>query len=558
MDLTKSLTGELPLVIVVSTALTALLSIFLLWLYRRSVVQAMNIQSIDNEASQKFAMTSGTRRNNIFPAIKLIETVSNGESNYLRAIQSLNRVVTIYIIGGLFYSLVLTFAWIITADAGFHPILFLWLFSCFSWPIILSVHFIKPSIKKYSTVFYSAIILFIAIIALIRNPNLTIVQLIYLWLLINGPGTILIVVFMNQRVRAVGPLVLVFMVAAITGSIVVVDVVGGNEELMRGFANMGSALSFGAKTIFASFFIIGFIIFGIFGWQLLRWLGHRYKKKRISDQSIILDSLWLLFGIIQSYILVFHGWAWIFAGIVAFSLYKIVVRLSFRYYIQQSADIAKNQRLLLLRVFSLGHRSEQLFEMISKVWLRIGNINLIAGPDLVRSTVEPHEFLNFMGGHLLQQFVSNEKDIEQYISSIDNLPDPDGRYRVNEFFCRANTWQMSMKRLALESDVVLMDLRSFSKKNQGCTYELHQLFNYVSSDRIVFIVDDSTDHFFLKEIINKIYGEIDWELPYLTEKNEQIQLFSYKKKSYPEVERLLMLLFKIQREDTLVQNSALQ
>ena len=52
--------------------------------------------------------------------------------------------------------------------------------------------------------------------------------------------------------------------------------------------------------------------------------------------------------------------------------------------------------LLLLRVFALGHRSERLFDALSKRWLRAGSISMIAGPDLVTSTVEPHEFLDFI------------------------------------------------------------------------------------------------------------------------------------------------------------------
>ncbi len=45
MNLTVALTGALPAVIIVSALLTAVVSVFLLWLYRRAVVRAMNEQS---------------------------------------------------------------------------------------------------------------------------------------------------------------------------------------------------------------------------------------------------------------------------------------------------------------------------------------------------------------------------------------------------------------------------------------------------------------------------------------------------------------------------------
>ena len=57
---------------------------------------------------------------------------------------------------------------------------------------------------------------------------------------------------------------------------------------------------------------------------------------------------------------------------------------------------------------------------------------------------------------------------------------------MNEFFCHADTWQITMQRLAQEAEVVLMDLRGFSAGNSGCLYELEQLFASVSLESIVF------------------------------------------------------------------------
>lgn len=90
------------------------------------------------------------------------------------------------------------------------------------------------------------------------------------------------------------------------------------------------------------------------------------------------------------------------------------------------------------------------------IWLRVGSISLISGPDLVTTTVEPHEFMDFLGGRLSRQFIQGEKDLAQRVSNIDSKPDPDGRYRVNDFFCRADTWQMSMRRLAQRCDAVFV------------------------------------------------------------------------------------------------------
>ena len=102
---------------------------------------------------------------------------------------------------------------------------------------------------------------------------------------------------------------------------------------------------------------------------------------------------------------------------------------------------------------------------------------MIAGPDLVESTVEPHEFLEFLGGRLSRNFVRSDADLQRRLEAQQRGPDPDGRYRVNEFFCYADTWRHVMRALAAGSDAILMDLRSFAPANQGCLYELEQLLD---------------------------------------------------------------------------------
>ena len=62
-----------------------------------------------------------------------------------------------------------------------------------------------------------------------------------------------------------------------------------------------------------------------------------------------------------------------------------------------------NTRLLLLRVFALGKRSEHYFDLVTKHWRHIGSVQLTAGPDLATTTVQPHEFLEFISGKLARR-----------------------------------------------------------------------------------------------------------------------------------------------------------
>jgi hypothetical protein len=200
--------------------------------------------------------------------------------------------------------------------------------------------------------------------------------------------------------------------------------------------------------------------------------------------------------------------------------------------------------LLLLRVFSLGRRSERLFDGLSKGWLRAGSMSLIAGPDLVTTVVEPHEFLNFIGGRLSRQFVQGEADLERRLAERDVRPDPDGRFRVNEFFCYADTWQMTMQRLARGSGAVLMDLRSFSRANHGCLYELQELLSGVPLDRVLFVVDSSTDRSFLEQTLKDLWQRIPANSPNRVLSSPAARLFEAYEHSAHKAKLLLKLLFE--------------
>jgi hypothetical protein len=53
----------------------------------------------------------------------------------------------------------------------------------------------------------------------------------------------------------------------------------------------------------------------------------------------------------------------------------------------------------------LGKVSQRLFDALDKHWRHVGSIQMIAGPDLATTTVEPHEFLDFLRGRLARRFI---------------------------------------------------------------------------------------------------------------------------------------------------------
>ena len=98
---------------------------------------------------------------------------------------------------------------------------------------------------------------------------------------------------------------------------------------------------------------------------------------------------------------------WILTALVAFAAWKAATLLGFRL----TRGHAGPPRTPLLLVFRLGKRSEQLFDKLRRYWQSAGSISMIAGPDLVTTTVEPHEFLEFVSGRLGRQFVGGTPDL---------------------------------------------------------------------------------------------------------------------------------------------------
>jgi len=271
---------------------------------------------------------------------------------------------------------------------------------------------------------------------------------------------------------------------------------GTTLAIYSGLLELGVSLNIVARLLL----ILSILLTVTLGWfvlQLLKWL---YLHKRQSGQSLILDPIWLMFGYFTSALMVFKSPWWIFAGPVAFVCYKIVTWAGFALLNRKRRKI-KGLELLLLRVFSLGKRSEQLYNLIARAWRYVGDIRFITGPDLATATVEPHNFLDYISGRLRHHFIDSAETLERRIRNLDVVPGLDGRYRIHDFFCYDDTWKMVLSCLAHDSDVILMDLRKFSRTNTGCVFEISELIKHVPLKKVVFVIDQTTDEAFLREYI---------------------------------------------------------
>jgi hypothetical protein len=166
-----------------------------------------------------------------------------------------------------------------------------------------------------------------------------------------------------------------------------------------------------------------------------------------------------------------------------------------------------NKRLLVLRVFSRGRRGERLLDELEYRWRFIGPIVLIGGKDVAERTIDPSKAADFLRGRLQDIFVPTRHELKRRVVAMDESPDPDGRYRVNEFYCFDDLWREAVHRLLDGSDAVVLDLSEFSADRLGTTYELQLLREHGALPRTVFLFSEQTDRAAVRAALGLAPGE---------------------------------------------------
>jgi hypothetical protein len=154
--------------------------------------------------------------------------------------------------------------------------------------------------------------------------------------------------------------------------------------------------------------------------------------------------------------------------------------------------------LLLLRVFGYTARTERLFDRVAARWRLIGPVTMIAAPDVTARTIDAGDYLRWLTGRIDELFVTSRASLDSKLATLDLAPDPDGRFRINEFCCRDSSWQATVVELMLRADAVIMDVRGITEARMGCEFELQQLDRRLPPQRLVLVVDETTDTAILK------------------------------------------------------------
>jgi hypothetical protein len=428
----------------------------------------------------------------------------------------LGRLGLAYCAGAAAYAAVMTWLTLGPASASLPPAAWVAYWWIHAWPVVptLAVLLVldRSGITRLTVYFLLAgavvVAAFTAMIQLLRGSlNTAPITNAYFMVVTLGENAwlplALLLITGWRRVRAVTPLVLSVTLLFGFASMVSMDAflklfnLPAAARVLMDLAALTSA----EAALFGPFMLVSLPV-GWLAWRLVRWLAGAFERKRFSDLQLVVDCWWVVVTAerIAMSLVTTHG-AWSLAGgFAAFAAYRITVALALRG--SESRRGAAGKRLLLLRVFGYQARTEALFDKVAQRWRFTGPVQLIAGVDLAMRTVDPGDLLAFVNGRLADNWVRAVEDIAPCLDRLDLRRDPDGRFRVNELYCRDDTWRPTLEKLLDRTDTVLMDLRTFRAQNAGCIFELEQLVRRVPTGEIVLVCDGTTDLRLLERVVS--------------------------------------------------------
>ena len=478
--------GVLFLYLLDAVLLTIPVSLVLIWLYRRTVERAMQTASTVSDSTAPIQVTSGAH--GPWNPSELIH-----REQLVRL-----RLVLVYMLAGASAASFWTWLYFQSPGLEFSGLRAFAVWYALCWPVpatlitLLAIPWRRSVwlVGAYLVAGSLAIVVWSGASHLLSGqpgfrPIANVESFLSFLAIEACLPAFLILVASNRRIRGVSPLVLAALLVFTFSSVALREIFVTLLD-MKGLRNL--LLSIGPNW----WFMFATVPIGYLCWRLLALLNARYRGKSFSDVQVMGDSFWVIVAFVLSagYAADF-GWKGI-AGLGGFVVYRVMVQLGLSTSSRRTPR-EPGVRLLVLRVFGFRRRSEKLFESVAQRWRFRGVVAMIAGTDLAACTINPHDMLAFLADDLRSSFVQGPHDLTKHLELMDGSRDPDGRFRVTEFFCHENTWSDTLTALLARSDAILMDLRGFSEKHSGCIFELNQLAAQQRLDDTVFVVDASTD-----------------------------------------------------------------
>src|SRR3954447_14290954 len=245
-------------------------------------------------------------------------------------------------------------------------------------------------------------------------------------------------------------------------------------------------------------------------WMLFKLLAWLQRSGFVTDEIVQLHLCWASLTLYFALWSILGGRAHLYAPaarqgfVLAFVLLITSMQLLL-FFIRMRRPKQAAYRLLLLRVFGGPDEREDLLDILSDTWRRIGVIDLIAASDMASGTLQSPMVEAFVLRRRNEQFIRVEAEVEEKLANRRSTLEGDARYPVNPVYCDPGVWQSVFQRLASGADVMLMDVRGFTEENAGCKLELEYLVEHAKPQRIVLLEDRRTD----LQALDRVLGRRD-------------------------------------------------
>ncbi len=369
--------------------------------------------------------------------------------------------------------------------------------------------FYRNRILKLGAFFYAMILVFAVFISDKLNLFDAVFGLFFIF------GLVPLLFFLLYLFRSIQSIVFVVFPAifiAISTLTFLANDFQGNEESVRVVFNFLYEILKLFGWVDFTRFVLYFMVLLFVGILAILFSGivrSQYRNKRYNNFLFLTDMIWI--SQITYVILSFQEIPFQILVIpVLFFLYKLVFWIGLNLF---HSDKKENKRLLVLRVFSLGRKSEKFFQKLKNFWAYNGSIQLISGYDLTTSIMDIDDLLVFYSGQIKNRFNLSNSLIQQNISKLDFKTDFDRRFRINKMYSNNSTWKTVLHELIDRTDYALMDIRNFHRKNAGCAYEIQALVHFIPLEKTCFIINESTDVSFVQEIVESAWKEIPIDSP---------------------------------------------
>ena len=229
-------------VLIVAALLTLIGSWLVIWRYQRGVDAAMNESGIDTSSgAAPVGMTPAVESSSDLPSTRdplPSAPTARADALFERALRAPREAALGSLAAGLAYALILAAAYLVVTPAARTPLRFLFTVWVDCWPIVVAVAFTAPSFVRgaaigaiaYFTPFVIGMLVAMGLpeaapqsadAAVMETWETMVAQhLLRFWLVYAALPTVMLLLFLNPRTRAVSPLLLAFTTIVASGCMV--------------------------------------------------------------------------------------------------------------------------------------------------------------------------------------------------------------------------------------------------------------------------------------------------------------------------------------------------